>query len=332
MKRPPYCNCRCTPEVFTCIPGCSKSGLFDYSKISLTMTAPTYSYTTASDSFTYNGGDAVANVYNSDVTGIDGTHDLWKRPNSSAVGYGQKTGSSECQWLWNNPIAVPSLWLWPNFLNCNSPFFPLPYTAAEIRDGTPYVPVNAIDSADPWDRVLVTNPDTDCGNCFCAGCGSMFSNPRGHYRCGNIVYYSAGSLYVIEGGAPAGSPPIYTPSGTGYYYWIFEFKASSAESFSYNKNISGGSPIVRTAGSSAGTFGIDFVTKPDFGGHVVGGIALDSIHESLITIQYAKEIDCDTDFEGSPIVIPFDQVIDETNDLSYVMDSYPSSVTIELQT
>lgn len=297
------------------------------------MTAPTYSYTTASDTTSYNGGDAVINAYNPDIAAIDGTHDLWKRSSGSAFGYGQKVGSSECQWLWNDVLAAPSLWLWPNFLNCNSPFFPPPYTPADIRDGTPYVPVNAIDSANPWDKVLIANPDSDCSNCFCAGCGSMGGNPRGHYRCGNIVYYSAGSLYIVEGGAPAGSPPIYTPIGTGHYYWIFEFKAAGGASWKYNKNVAtGASPVVRTAGGSGGTLGTDLLVTPDLGGHVVGGIAFDATHESLITIQYAKEIDCETDFEGNPIVIPFDKVIDETSDLSYVMDSYPSSVTIELQT
>ena len=160
----------------------------------------------------------------------------------------------------------------------------------------------------------------------------MAANPRGHYRCGNILYYTAGSLYIAESGAPAGSPPYYTAgAGSGYLYWVFEFKVFGSASFSFNRIAA--PPTYsesHTAGSSAGTNGIDLVTTPDFGGHVVGGIEFDAIHEGIATVQYAKAIDCGIDFEGSPITLLFNAEVDPSNPLSYVMDSYPSSVTIEL--
>lgn len=315
------CSCRCLPP-FPCIEGCAKSGDFTYDSIRLNMTAPTWSYSTASDSFRYNSGDAVVNVYNPDISEIGPSQDLRRRPNSSAFGYGQKVGSSDCQWLWNNPIAVPSKWLWPNFNFCSSP----PKIPASLTDGTPYVPVNALDSTDPWDRVLIANPDYDCGDCYCPGCGSMSGNPRGHYRCGNIIYYSSGVLYIAESGPPAGSAPIYPTTGTGHWYWVFDFKAYGGLSWLYNKD----DLSTRSASSSAGTWGIDLVSQPNFGGHVVDGVALDGRHETALTLQYAKEIDCDTDFEGTPVVIPFNKYFDPTSQQVYVLDTYPSSVSIEL--
>ena len=320
-------GCCCSPP-FECIPDCPKSGNFTYDNIKLNMEAPTYSLFTDSDSFRYKVGDAVANVYNPDVEEIGPSKDLRKRPNTSAFGYGQRVGSSGCLWLWNNPIAVPSKWLYQNFLNCNSPFFPLPYTPSSITDGTSYVPVNAVDSTDPWDRVLIANADTDCDDCFCAGCGTMSLNPRGHYRCGNIIYYTAGSLYIIESGAPAGSPPYYTAGGSGYLYWVFEFKVMSNWSWSFNTD----TQFTRTAMSGAGTFGIDLTNQPNFGGQSVGGVALDGAHPSIAIVQYAKAIDCDTDFEGDPVVIPFNSYVDKFSDITITLDTYPTEVSIELYT
>lgn len=315
------CNCRCLPP-FPCIEGCAKSGDFTYDSVTLNMTSPTWSYSTASDSFRYNSGDAVANIYNADISAVGPGKTLYRRPNSSAFGYGQKTGSSDCQWLWNDPIAVPSMWLYPNFTNCGSGSA----VPGSISDGTPYVPVNAIDSASPWDRQLIANPDYLCSTCYCSGCGSFLGNPRGHYMCGNILYYSSAVLYIIEGGAPAGSPPYYNPAGSGHWYWILDFKAFGGWSWSYNSD----SLLQRQAGSSGGTWGISYFAMPSFGGHVVGGTALDGAFESLVVLQYAKEIDCDTDFEGTPITLPFSRYFDPTGSLTYLVDTYPSSVTVEL--
>ena len=291
------------------------------------MASPTYSYTTASDSFRYNIGDAVVNIYNPDVTAIGPYKDLYRRPNSAAFGYGQRVGTSDCQWLWNNPLAVPSKWLWPNFPNCTGG---TGYVLASVTDSSPYVPANAVDATSPWDRVLLANPDYDCGTCYCPGCGSMLGNPRGHYRCGNIIYYSAGVLYIVESTAPAGSPPIYPGpiTGGGHWYWVFDFKAYGNISWSYNSD----NRIVRTAVSGAGTWGIDGTNfEPDFGGRVVGGRSLDSDgQESIVILQYVKEIDCDTDFEGSPITLPLDKVYNDPAARYFIMDTYPASVSIEL--
>lgn len=314
------CNCRCLPP-FPCIEGCAKSGDFTYDTVALTMTAPTYSYTTASDSFRYNVGDAVANIYNSDISAVGPSKTLKRRPNSAAFGYGQKNGSSDCQWLWNDPIAVPSMVLYPNFLNCDAPFYPLPYTPSVVTDGTPYVPVNAIDSTSPWDRVLIANPDYLCSTCYCTGCGSFSSNPRGHYQCGNVVYYSSAVLYIIEGGVPGVVAPYYTPLGSGYWYWILDFKAFGGHSWSYNSD----SQVTRTAVTSA--LGGN---QPNFGGHVTGGVAMDGLNPQIVTLQYAKEIDCDTDFEGTAITLPFSKYIDQSGPYTYLVDTYPSSVTIAL--
>jgi len=315
------CNCRCLPP-FPCIEGCADSGNFTYETVRVNMTAPTYTYTTASDSFRYNTGNAFASVYNPDITAIGPYKDLVRRPNSASFGYGQKTGTSDCQWLWNDPIAVPTKILWPNFLNCNAPFYPPPYTGSSASAGTPYEPVNSIDATSPWDRQLIANPDYDCGACYCPGCGSLSGNPRGHYLCSDVLYYSSGVLHIIEGGIPGGTPPYaydtthYNPFGSGYWYWLFEFKALGGVLWSYNSD----SQVTRTAGA----------TQPSFGGHVVGGVALDGRHPTITFLQYAKEIDCDTDFLGTPITLPFHLQVDSASELSYVLSTYPSSVTIEL--
>lgn len=320
------CNCRCLPP-FPCIEGCAKSGDFTYDEIALTMDSPTWSYSTASDSFRYNSGDAVVNTYNPDIGAIGPSKTLKRRPNSSAFGYGQKTGSSDCQWLWNDPIVVPSMWLWPNFLNCNSPFFPWPYTSAIVTDGTPYVPVNAIDSTSPWDRQLITNPNYLCGTCYCTGCGSMTANPRGHYRCGNFAYYSSAVLFIMESGPPNALPPIIPYTGSGHWYWVMDFKAFNGVSWSYNSD----TLITRTAMSAAGTWAIDHVNAtPNFGGRSIGGISYDGASELSVTLEYAKEIDCDTDFEGTPITLPFDRYFSQSSAITYVVDTYPASVAITL--
>lgn len=320
------CNCRCLPP-FPCIEGCAKSGDFTYETVRVNMVSPTYSYTTASDSFRYNTGDAVVHIFNPDVTAIGTYKDLQRRPNSAAFGYGQRVGSSDCQWLWNNPTAVHSKWLRSRVGDtCGGVAVP-----ATISIGSSYVPVNAVDATSPWDRVLLSNPDYDCGTCFCPGCsGTQISNPRRHYRCGNIIYYSAGVLYIAESGAPAGSPPIYSGSlpGGGHWYWVFEFKAYGNIAWSYNSD----SKLTIDAMSGAGTAGIDNTNnEPNFGGHVVGGRALDNgDQESLVLLQYAKEIDCSTDFEGLPVTIPFDRNFNTPPGRSFTMDTYPASVSIEL--
>lgn len=298
------------------------------------MVAPTYAYTTASDTFTYSGGTAVANVYNPDVTAIGTYKDLWRRPNSAAFGYGQRTGTSDCQWLWNNPLAVQSKWFDPNNAYSCPPGGP-PYLGGSITDLTPYTPVNAIDSASPWDRVLITNPDYDCNTCVCAGCGgTSATNPRQHYRCGNFVYYSAGVLYIAESTAPAGSPPIFAGSitGGGYWYWVFEFRAQATCSWSYNRTSPPGASEIHDASSPAGTYGIDVVNvEPAFGGHVVGGRALNNgDQQQAVWIRYVKEIDCDTDFEGTAVTLPFDRISTSPAGRIFTMTTYPASVSIEL--
>jgi len=312
------CNCRCLPP-FPCIEGCAKSGNFQYNTIALTMTAPTYSYTTASDTFTYLEGTAVANIYNPDVTAIGPSKTLKRRPNSSAFGYGQKTGSSDCQWLWNNPTAMQSIVLDPNFCVCAGATSP-PCVSSLSTESAPYTPVNASDSTSPWDRVIIANPDYLCGTCYCTGCGSIVANPRGHYYCGNLVYYSAGVLYIAESGATYGAAPY-----SGYWYWVFDFKAVGACSWSYNRIQHPnypfeGYPELHRAGW----------TQPNFGGRVVGGCALDGLHPSIVTLRYAKQINCNTDFEGTPVTIPFHQYLDQTGPYTYAMITYPSSVSIEL--
>ena len=297
------------------------------------MVAPTYAYTTASDTFTYNLGTAVVNVYNPAVTAIGGTQTLQRRPNLSAFGYGAQGGSADCQWLWNDVLAVQSKWFDPteNY-TCAGGIIPLDGT---ITDGTPYEPVNAVDSSSPWDRVFVPNPDYACDTCYCAGCGgTSTTNPRQHYRCGNFIYFSSGVLYIAEGGAPAGSPPIFGGAvmGGGYWYWVFDFKAFSAISWSFNRSATSGLSEAHNAMSSAGIPPYDIINnQPNFGGHVVGGRALDANQELQIVIRYVKQIDCATDFEGSPITLTFDRIVPIGNPgETFVMSTYPSSVTITL--
>ena len=325
------CNCNCLPP-FPCIEGCAKSGDFNYDEVTIGMSAaPTWSYSTGSDTFAYNNGTAVVNSYVPDVTDFGTSQSLWKRPDSSSFGYGQSSGTSVCQWLWNSPIAVPSKWLWPNFTHCvGEPSYP--QVESLVADGTPYIPVNAVDSSSPWDRVLIANPDYDCGTCYCPGCGSIVGNPRGHYRCGNLIYFSSVLLYIAQSGVPAGSPPIYPTAGSGHWYWIVEFKAYGNFDWSYNSEFSVSPPTaeVHTAGSGAGAYPVDRIFPSSFGGHTIGGIAFDDRFETIGIIQYAKEIDCDTDFEGTSVTIPFNKLIDAGADAVYTFDSYPSSVTLDL--
>ena len=296
------------------------------------MVAPTYAYTTASDTFAILSGTAVVNVYNPDVTSIGGTKTLRRRPNSSAFGYGAGGGSADCQWLWNDVLAVQSKWFDPteNY-TCDGGIIPLP---GIIEDRTPYEPINAVDSLSPWDRVLVPNPDYACNTCYCAGCGGTpDSNPRQYYRCGNFPYFSSGVLYIAEGGAPAASAPIFGGSSTGggYWYWVFDFKAFSGISWSFNRTATSTLSEAHNAMSSAGVPPQDNTNnKPNFGGRVVGGRALDANQELSICIRYVKQINCATDFEGSPVTLTFDRIVNSGNPDLFTMSTYPSSLTVTL--
>lgn len=325
------CNCRCLPP-FPCIEGCPKSGLFTYDTVALTMTAPTYAYTTASDTFTYQNGTAVVNVYNPDVTAIGGSSVLRRRPNLSSFGYGYSQTARQCEWLWNDVRAVQSKWFDPtNNYTCLGGIVALD---ASIEDRTPYIPVNAIDPLSPWDRVLVPNPDYACNTCYCAGCGGTpDSNPRQYYRCGNFIYFTAGSLFIREGGPPAATPPTITGGvGGGYWYWVFDFIAYSGISWSFNRGT--GFPVFQppshNAMSDAGTAPMDITNRhPNFGGRVVGGRALDSTQELSIRIRYVKQINCETDFEGASVTLPFDYIVPAGNvGEDFVMTTYPPSVSI----
>ena len=312
------CNCRCLPP-FPCIEGCAKSGNFQYNTILLNMVSPTYTYTTASDTFTHIEGTAVANVYNPDVTAIGASKTLKRRPNSSAFGYGQKVGSSDCQWLWNNPLAVSDVLLSPNFCGCFGESTP-GCVSAFVTTPAAYIPVNAIDSTSPWDRVIPPNSDYRCGTCYCTGCGSILANPRGHYVCKDLIYYSSGVLYIAESGVTYGAAPY-----SGYWYWVFDFKATGAFSWSYNRIQHPNYPYegyqeIHNAG----------LVQQNFSGRVVGGCALDGGHPTAVTLRYAKRINCDTDFEGTPVTIPFHQYLDQVGIYTYTMATYPSSVSIEL--
>lgn len=312
------------------MPVCSQSGGFDENTIILNMTAPTWSYFSESKAFTYNSGDAEVHFFVPDISAVGGGNKyLRKRRVADGFGNGMLTGSSLCQWLWNDVTAIPSLWLWPNFLNCNSPFFPPPYTEAEIAEGTPYTPENATNASWPWDRVFVANPDALCSTCYCAGCGSMAVNPRGHYRCGNMRTWTSACLYIYEGGTPSGGFPTV---GTGRYYWVLKYTAATCVSSVYNRTLAGsGISEVHLATSNAGTFGIDTTIPPDFGGEAVGGNSFDTRAQALVTITYAKEIDCSSDFDGTPVTLPFWEIVDPSNELTLTLDTYPSDVTIEFQ-
>lgn len=325
-------GCCCDPDLppWGCVPVCSESGGYDENTIILSMTAPTWSYSSESKAFTYNSGDADVHFFVPDISAVGGGDKmLRKRRSGDGFGNGMLTGGSLCQWLWNDVTAIPSLWLWPNFLNCNSPFFPPPYTEAEIAEGTPYTPENATNASWPWDRVFVANPDALCSTCYCSGCGSMSANPRGHYRCGNMRVFTAACLYIYQGGAPSGGFPTV---GTGHYYWVLKYTASTCVSSTYNRTLAAsGISETHLATSNAGTLGIDTLFPPDFGGELVGGNLFDATPQALVTVMYAKEVDCSSDFDGTPVTIPFWEIIGPSNDLTLTLDTYPSSLTIEFQ-
>lgn len=288
------------------------------------MTAPTWSYYSESKSFAYVGGTGEVHFYVPDISAVGGSDKmLRKRRATDIFGYGMLSGSSLCQWLWNDVVAIPSLWLWPNFINCGIG----PAVDAEIDEGTPYTPENATNPSWPWDRVFVTNPDSRCGDCYCAGCSS--GDARAHYRCGNMRTRTSACLYIQEGGAPSGGFPTV---GSGYFYWVFKFAASTAVQSMYNRTfIPDVQSEVHEASSYAGTFGIDKVISINLGGEVVGNNAFDEAVPSIVTVMYAKEIDCETDFNGSPVTIPFWEIISPSSTITLVLDTYPSSVEIEFQ-
>lgn len=197
------------------------------------------------------------------VSGIQ----LRKRVSTSETGYGYVVGTSLCQWLWNFPIAVQSLYHTRTTGGTPSTFYE--GTTIELDQ---YTPVNATDSTSPWNRVLTTITDPTCGTCVWTGC----TNTADKWKCITGVYWSHVSLIVIL----VSSVP----------YWLLTVRIYLERSISGPFSNQGAHPIGSLyTGAGGGACG-------NYAGTNAGQLA---------QRRYRKIVNCRTDFNGDPIVLPF---------------------------
>jgi len=205
--------------------------------------------------------------YASDAAEIVSGIQLRKRTSTSETGYGHIVGSSLCQWLWNDPIAVQSLY----HLRTTGGS-PSTYYEGVTTELAQYVPVNATDSTSPWNRVITTISDATCGTCVWSGCTDLADK----WRCITGAYWSHVSLVVdIVSSVP---------------YWLLTVRVYVERSVSGNSTAGGAHPIGSVYGGAGGG------SCGNFAGTIAGQLA---------QRRYRKAIDCASDFSGSPIVLPF---------------------------
>jgi len=194
------------------------------------------------------------------VSGIS----LRKRPDGG-TGYGQLAGANMCQWLWNKPVAVQTLY----HLNTIEPPSTIHYgTLSELAQ---YEPVNSTDATSPWNRELTTITNATCTTCVWSGCSS--ANDR--WKCITGLYWGSVTLWVEE----VASVPTWR-----MYVLVF-----------LERSISG------TTTHGAEPIGSQY---PGAGGGACGGYSGEHIRAAA-RATYEAPVDCANDFKGDPIILPF---------------------------
>jgi len=295
--------CCCGDPVLSCF-RCNKRVRVDWSKIDVTHSGFTgFAYasedtvscsgtiTTGSGDYTYDATQVFM-----DPGDIPTNCELWQGPASTITnGFGSSQSGTTlpqypCEWLWNDVRAYPCVVHRVAVEN-----FPYYQEHSEYDIGTLFTPVNATDSANPWNRVFPTITDSRCGTKVIPtqGLGAL------RWECGYIQAWIALSVRV------------YNATGTGFgtsdqalwlvYAWVVAtaygktnrdwngLENDSADSVRplFNPTTSGGAMVLPPAIPTScypysGTFNND------------GGAF----------VSYRKLVDCSADFGGDPIVIP----------------------------
>lgn len=150
MKRPKPCNCRCytfPPDCFGCSPYHEIPENVTLDSSGFSWLVPTLSVTYETVSF-FSGTQYSTTEHrfrSRDIASINGTKLMRRKP------------SGECWWLWNDVRAVSTVWK-----DASPPAAPL------FDEVSIYEPLNATDSTNPWDRVILPNADVRC----------VFNGPR----------------------------------------------------------------------------------------------------------------------------------------------------------
>jgi hypothetical protein len=253
----------CCCEVEPCT-GCRKALRYDLTNITVEFD-DTFAWDPVSATCSPTGYEIIQ--YAADAANIVSGIELRKRTSTLETGYGYLIGSSLCQWLWNDPIAVQSLYHWRTTGGSPSTFYE--GTTTELSQ---YVPVNATDATSPWNRVLTTITDPTCGSCVWTGC----TNAADKWKCITGVYWSHVRLdTVLFSGVP---------------YWLVTVRAYLERSVSGPFSNQGAHPIGSLYGGAGG----------GSCGNYIGTNA-----GQLAERRYRKAIDCNADFNGDPIVLSF---------------------------
>lgn len=252
----------CCGEIDSCT-SCRVPRKYDLTNITVEFD-DVFAWDPVSASCSYTGYDIIQ--YAADPAEIVSGIQLRKRTSTSETGYGYAVGSSLCQWLWNFPTAVQSLY----HLRTTGGT-PSTYYEGTITELSQYTPVNATDATSPWNRVLTTITDPTCGTCVWTGC----TNAADKWKCMTGAYWSYVSLQVVD--------------VLGVKYWLLTVRTILERSISGLFTNDGAHPIGSLySGAGGGACGNYIGTNAG----------------QLAQRRYIKAVDCSADFNGDPIVLP----------------------------
>jgi hypothetical protein len=296
--------CCCGDLLPACFKCGTKRGRFDWSKLSIVHSGFTgFAYateetvscsgtnTTGSGDYTYDATQVFM-----DPGDIPTNCELWQRPASAvANGFGGAGNSGSgsiypCEWLWNDVRSWPSVTHRVAVDN-----FPYYQEHSEYSIGSLITPINATDSADPWNRVFPTITDSRCATKVIPtqGLGAV------RWECGYVNSYISLSLRVYNAA-------VYGMGTTDQAIWYALVQATFSYYGKTNRDWNG----LENDGYDA--------VYPFFNATTSSGAAVASpaIPQSCFPFDgtwssfgggfasYGRLVDCANDFNGDAISIP----------------------------
>jgi len=262
------------------------------------------------------------------------------------TGYGYDSTSGVCQWLWNDVRGYKIVWHSGNYdINDGGIFVPdadykhtwVPGVHEIIEE---YTPVNAIDSTSPWNRVESDPSDSRIGTCFITppamgGCTTNYKW-NSHY---SRVYSSL--CLTIKRGHPPYSQTV-SPSCSDPYDVLFKENTNTETPGQMFWVLTSFHDVTRYVQYYGSTF-LDGGLAPDYtryydvvkpavttqirAGSIGGwnnarpsgsyGPTQTGFPSAASGYVWAKTIDCETDFNGDPIVLELSHRLNECGNNQY---------------
>lgn len=292
--------CCCSGNLPACFLCGAKRASIDWTKLSIAHDGFTgFAYATGdtescSGTITIGFGDYDYNAtqYFMDPADIPTDCELWQRPSSSVTnGFGGGTSAFyPCEWLWNDVRSLPCV---VHRVAVESS--PYSQVNSEHNIGTAITPVNAIDSADPWNREFPAISDSRCGDKVIPtqGAGAVV------WECGYTNAYLSMSLRIYNAGVVGlGTSDQTVWSLTASLVTAWYGKTVRDWNGSENDQYDAVMPFFNPFTSSFAA-----VVQPDIPDSCFPFSSSDSTFGGGFA-SYRKLVDCDADFSGSNIVLP----------------------------